>query len=450
VTATLPFTPDLWPDDYPPEPDFDEPEPAPVDDFWDARPVLRHIHDFARARRVAPWAVFGATLARVVAATEPNAQLPPTIGSYASLNLFVGMVGPPGAGKDAARKVANEALDLGKHEAFLTAPLGSGEGLSHMFMRESKEGAEQYNVAALVTIGEIDTLTALVKRQSSTVSSQLRQAAMGEQLGFFYVDTAKRMMVPEHRYRMCLLAGIQPKRAGGLLDDADGGTPQRFVWLPATDPQAPDDAPECPTPMLWEPPRWHETGRGSTVAGMYRNPVAICSEAEQTIVRAHLARTRGHGDALDGHALLTRLKVAAALAILEGRCEVRDADWNLSGAVMAVSDRTREMCVKVLAEESLRNNKQQAVAEAARTIVVQERVNEAAVQRVARTLRRALAKAGIEGRSGGELRRAVAGPDRQYFDAALTSLVMAAVASEEKSETRGQVGMRYRFVGDES
>lgn len=420
------------------------PAPVAAEDFWSSRRSLHHLHTFARARRVAPWAVLGAALAQVVAATEPNAQLPPTIGSYASLNLFVGLVGKPGTGKDAARKVAKEALELPKDSKFLTAPLGSGEGLAHMFMREGKEGAEQVNDAALVTIGEIDTLTALVKRQSSTVASQLRQAAMGEELGFFYVDTSKRMMVPEHRYRMCLLAGIQPKRAGGLLGDADGGTPQRFVWLPAYDPDAPDDAPECPEPMLWVPPKWHEAG-GKQAGGMYRAAVQLPKAATDMVIAAHLARTRGQGDALDGHAILTRLKVAAALAILEGRTYVDDMDWELSGTVMATSDATREMCIRELEDANRRDNVRQAEAEAARTIVVQERVDDAAVQRVARGIRRALA------RSGGpvahaDLRKTLAGRDRAYFEPAITALMLAGDVLEDKVEHHNQRGIQYRLA----
>lgn len=444
---TVGFDPDVWPDGW-----EDDPPPDPVeavDQFWTTRRSLAHIHTFARARRVAPWATLGCVLARVVAATDPNIQLPPTIGSYASINLFVGLVGPPGSGKDAARKVASEAVDLGNDADFLTASLGSGEGLSHMFMRESKDGPEQHNTRALVTIGEIDTLAALVKRQASTVTSQLRQAAMGEQLGFFYVDAAKRMMVPEHRYRLCLLAGIQPKRAGALLDEADGGTPQRFVWLPAFDPAAPDIKPECPAPMLWEPPRWHDSEIGRHVGGMYRVPLPIPKQAADTVESAHLARTRGRGDALDGHALLTRLKVAAALAILEGRWAVDDTDWELSAVVMAVSDRTRQMCTEALTLESHRVNKQQAEAEATRTIVVQERVNDAAVKRVARALRRALTRAGARGATGSELRKSVSGPDRQYLESALSSLVLAGDVLEEATEYRGQSGVRYRLTGDE-
>lgn len=420
--------------------------PAPVvDDFWSARRSLRHLHTYARARRVAPWAVLGAALANVVAATEPNAQLPPTIGSYASLNLFIGLVGPAGTGKDAARKVAKEALELPKDSKFITAPLGSGEGLAHMFMRERKEGAEQVNDAALVTIGEIDTLGALMKRQSSTVSSQLRQAAMGEELGFFYVDTSKRMMVPEHRYRMCLLAGIQPKRAAVLLGDADGGTPQRFAWMPAFDPEAPDVVPDCPDPMLWVPPRWHEAG-GRQIGGMYRSAVKLPQIAVDTVIAAHLARTRGQGEALDGHALLTRLKVAAALAILEGRTFVDDEDWALSGLVMATSDATRQLCLDELSKANQRDNVRQAEAEATRTIVVQERIDEASIQRVARGIKRNLAR-----NSGpvahADLRKCLAGRDRTYFEPALNALMLAGDVLEEKTEHHNQHGRQYQLAG---
>lgn len=420
-------------------------EPSGELEFWAARPSLTHLHTYARARRVAPWAVLGATLANVVTATEPNAQLPPTIGSYASLNLFVGLVGPAGTGKDAARKVAKEAFELPKECKFLTAPLGSGEGLAHMFMKEGKDGAEQVNDAALVTIGEIDTLGALMKRQSSTVSSQLRQAAMGEELGFFYVDTSKRMMVPEHRYRMCLLAGIQPKRAGALLGDADGGTPQRFVWLPAFDPEAPDEAPACPEPMMWVPPKWHEAG-GKTIGGMYRAAVKLPQIAVDTVISAHLARTRGQGEALDGHALLTRLKVAAALAILEGRTAVDDEDWRLSGIVMATSDATRQLCLDELNKANLRDNVRQAEAEATRTIVVQERVDEASIQRVARGIKRNLAR-NIGPVAHADLRKCLPGRDRTYFEPALNALMIAGDVLEEKTEHHNQHGRQYLLAG---
>lgn len=414
--------------------------------FWAARLSLTRIHGFARGRRVSPWAVLGGALTRVVAATEPNVQLPPTIGSYASLNLFIGLVGKSGAGKDAATKVARDAVDLGNdHPKFITAPLGSGEGMSHMFMKWGDDGLEQYNRSALVTIGEIDTLGALVQRQSSTVGSQLRQAAMGEALGFFYVDTAKRMLTPEHQYRMCLLAGIQPKRSGVLLGEADGGTPQRFVWLPATDPDAPDKRPDCPEPLLWVPPKWHEAG-GVHVGGQYRNVIDVCDTACDIIDKAHLARTRDEGDALDGHALLTRLKVAAALAILEGRCNVGDDDWELSADVMVVSDAARETCIKALATEGVERNQKQAEAEATRAIVVGERVDEAKVRRASAGVKRKLAR--VDGwLAASDIRSSLSPGLREYAEASLHALVLSGAIEDRAVTYRGAPGTQYRLVG---
>ena len=39
----------------------------------------------------------------------------------------------------------------------------------------------------------------------------------------------------------------------------------------------------------------------------------------------------GNGHTLDSHSLLARLKVAAALGLLDGRIEVNDDDWQLAG-----------------------------------------------------------------------------------------------------------------------
>lgn len=425
----------------------DERQEAKPADFWTERPVFEHIRTYARSRMSGPWAVLGSVLTRVVAATPPYVQIPPVIGTAASLNLFIGLVGPSGSGKGAAAGVAGEVLDLGHFEdSFRTAPLGSGEGLSHMFMRPGKRGepAEMYNQAALVEIPEIDNLAALANRQASTLNGQLRQAAMGEQLGFFYVDEAKRMMVPEHRYRMCLWAGIQPRRSAALLGDADGGTPQRFVWLPVSDRDAPDidDLPETPAPVAWRPPHW----AGCEMVELKRQNrifMQIPEVAERTIRQARQDRNRDAGDALDSHAVLTRVKVACALAILDGRTAAREDDWRLAGVIMAVSDATRTMCVEALAAVQREANARMALAEAERTIIVGEKVSEADVTRVAKWVRRRLARVGAEGMQRGPLRGALPGRDRQYFDQAIDALALSGDIIQKAEEARGSATVRY-------
>lgn len=424
----------------------DERADADPAEFWKARSVLHHVHEYARARRVGPWAVLGTVLARVVANTSPHVQLPATVGGRASLNLFVGLVGPSGLGKDAAQKVARSAVVF-EHEEFATNPLGSGEGIPKMFMRinrpskaEPDPRPEQYNRAALVTIGEIDTFTALKDRSGATLTGQLRQAAMGEQLGFFWSDEAKRMMVPEHAYRLCLIAGIQPARAAGLLADHDGGTPQRFIWLPAGDPDAPDVAPDEPEPLLWVPPEW------VLVKRTFGDPcweVNLPAVVRDTIDAARLRRLRLEGDALDSHALLTRTKVATALAVLDGKTSVDEEDWALSAVIMAMSDQQRELCQRTLTAEATKVNRTQAVAEAERAVVVEKRVDEERVKRVCQKVKIKLATLGPT--TAAALRRSFTSRDRDALEDALDHLVGAGEVVAEAVEDKTRVGTVYRL-----
>jgi hypothetical protein len=69
--------------------------------FWEARPELAAIRQYARAAMASPWAVLGCTLARVALSVPPVVVLPPVgndSSAVASLNLFVGLVAPSGVG----------------------------------------------------------------------------------------------------------------------------------------------------------------------------------------------------------------------------------------------------------------------------------------------------------------------------------------------------------------
>lgn len=437
-----------------------------VASFWERRPFLRYVDTYARSRYCAPWAVLGSVLALAASSVEPNIQLPAIIGSEASLNLFVGLVGPSGGGKDIAFGVAKRMLDVrcGAEQVLTDViPLGSGEGLSHIYMkhppkptrrRRDDEDSEliglaagqgsdapiQYRTRALVTIKEIDTLDAIGQRKGSTLGGQLRQGWSGDQIGFHYVDTAKRMIVPEHSYRLCIVAGIQPGRAQSLLSSAesDGGTPQRFLWLPATDPTMSMDAPATPLPVEWMPP-------------VYQGRVVfdVCPEASEVILEAHVKRNRGDGDALDGHALLTRLKVAAALAMLDSRdarmqCTVTAEDWELAGIVMAVSDRTRAAVQRHLADAARLQNEKTAVAKAHEAIVMTETVENAAVRKAQRWVLGRLS--GQEWAKNADLRKD-AGRNKPTLAEALDGLVASGRVEVRTFEYRGNTGYEYRLAG---
>ncbi|WP_237082123.1 hypothetical protein [Mycobacteroides abscessus] len=308
------------------------------DEFFTATTELQTIHQWARARYAAPWAVFGAVLLRVAATTEPHVQLPGLIGGRASLNLMAAFVSASGGGKGISDKVARLAWPAD----ILEQPIGSGEGLAATFKRPDKEheNSDPPTTRAILNVPEIDTLAGLASRQGSILLAQLKSVAMGEQIGQANASKATSRVVQAHTYRCCLSVGAQPGHCGVILDDTTGGTPQRFLWFPTTDPSMPADAPTDPGPLNTRLPLWGPDSSG--VVEIIYGP----DEIRQNVITAHLARQRGDANALDGHALLTRLKVAATLAILHHRSAVSELDWELSGAVMAVSNATRDWIVE--------------------------------------------------------------------------------------------------------
>lgn len=407
-----------------------------ADPVWSSRPVLAHVHRFARARRANPWAVLGVVLARVVTAVGPAVTLPPIVGGHGSLNLFVALVGAASAGKGSATAAARDAVTL---PPLREAGPGSGEGLAHLFASRQRGDLVRHETAVLLNVHEVDTLTALTQRRGATLLPELRKAWMGEPLGFAYADPSKRIELPEHTYRLCLVAGVQPSRAGELWGSADGGTPQRFVWLPVSDTDAPDTAPAAPDPVEWNPPTLPPVDPRTGL-----RPLTVCDTARHVLDRDRLATLRtdtitddpGH----TGHDGLARLKVAAALALLDGRADVTDDDWTLAGHVMARSNETRDAVLAHLARRTSAQNRRRGEQEAERAVTVAEHLADTAAQRVAGVVRRALARRD-EWVSSSDVRRAVASPDRGYFDEAVDRLVDAGVVEVDDTGR----GSRFRL-----
>ncbi|ETB35614.1 MULTISPECIES: hypothetical protein [Mycobacterium avium complex (MAC)] len=350
-----------------------------TDEFWSSRPALQHVLTLARARGVGPWATLGAVLARAIATVPPEICLPGIVGSRMSLNLFIALVGPSGGGKGAAEAAALDGFSLPYVEI---VPLGSGEGINRTFRPVGTKPDEPNPVtAAIFSAAEIDTVAAVASRQGSTLSSELRKVYSGEQLGFANAGKDTRSIVAAGSYRACLTIGVQPLRSHTLLGASDGGLPQRFVWLPTSDPDAPDEPPPDPGKWKVSRPSWLRA-IGSTVD-------LIVPETASKAIRAHrlaVLREDPHVDPLDGHALLTRLKVAAALMALDGRTVVSAEDWSLAGYVMDVSNYTRERCQRALAEQSRSANAGRALAAADREEIISDRKLQRAKEAILRKM----------------------------------------------------------------
>lgn len=423
-------------DEGDPEPGPDE-RAAELDEFdgqfWAAREELAAIYAYSHGRYTSPWSVLGAVLCRVLATVPPWITLPPVIGGRGSLNFFCALVGPSGGGKGASAAVAGELVPTDTHQA----KLGSGEGLAKTYGKTTKvDGVptyEQIRNAAVFSVDEVDTVAGLGSRSGATLMPQLRSVFSGETLGFGYADATKAVIVPGHTYRATLYVGVQPGRAGALLDEADGGTPQRFIWLPTTDPRIGTielDVDQLPQPLDVEL-SW----------GPYRRDMEIPEIVISTIRQAHIARQRGEGDALDGHALFAREKVAAGLAVLNGRDYMNEADWELSVIVMDMSDRTRK-AVEAELRASAEREAQNKGREMGNVFDAREgHIEDRKRARVEAATLRALAKAGEGGLTFNGIRHTLASRDRDMLGdivEALKTMGRVVYRDSESSERGGR------------
>ena len=147
---------------------------------------------------------------------------------------------------------------------------------------------------------------------------------------------------------------------------------------------------------------------------------------ELEIRRAAVARARGDSDALDGHALFCREKLAYALAILDRRVEIDSEDWRLAGIVAEVSDWWRARTVvshqEFLADESRDRGQLRGVENAAAELgKTQEQVER--VQRVLDKVIDKIKRSMPDGISTRDLTRKISGRDQGMVKGALDYLV---------------------------
>jgi hypothetical protein len=423
---------------------------AAENEFWRSRSVLAHIDTFARARLVSPWAVFGVTLARVVAATDPDLVLPPP-PSEGTLNTFVALVGRSGAGKSAAMDVSRDAVIIEKEAR--EHPIGSGEGIATVYVHREGPGKELVPHArtALFEADEIGTVGALKARSGSTLMDALRKMWSGRLLGNTNRNKDTDLPVAKHTYRACFIAGVQPGAADILLNEAETGlgTPQRFLWFRASDTTLSAQRPAEPVPVSWAPPRTAQQedtdlflqNELDGLGGIQR--IELCSGAQTAVDEAALARA--HGMEIDGHLLFCKLKVGAGLMLLDGRTdELNEEDWALAGIVMAHSTSVRdELSAEMRATEARRNvarGRAMGVQQAAQVeAFVEKRTEDIAVK-----LDKHITMDWI---STKDLRGKLRSTDRDVFDDAASIRVQAGTwETKQEQHTNGTQATYYRLA----
>lgn len=406
-------------------------------EFWTSRPVLTHIRRAAHARVVSADVVLHATLSRLAAMTSHQLHFDSGRGE-SSLNYFAAAVGPSGAGKSTAAKAARgliaqpsylapspDGMGIAFHDGL---PLGSGEGIAEAFMgtkeietgdvrangqpiTKKMRGMVRNNVFAVADEGEM--LLKIGERNGATIGAVIRSAWGGETIGQANASEDRTRIVPAGTYSLGMLVGFQPGTALPLLLDTGPGTAQRFVWASAVDPTIPDDP--IPHPGVLGVNLNAQGWRDSAVTGCMTFPAGVVAELR----REHLAKARGEliVDERDSQAPLMRCKIAALLALLDGRLEVDDVDWKLAGQVWLTSCGVRDALVEhgqgELAREA-EEAQQRRIQLAERTAAVVGQVDGKLV-RLAQALAEKVTEAG--GMTRGAARRTLRSDSRSLFDA---------------------------------
>lgn len=333
-----------------------------IAELFDSTPELRMIRRYAQEQMVAPFGLLSAAIPRALSCLPPRYVLPAVVGTPAPLNLFVALVGRSGAGKDATGELVREVLRLPasvEADLYIGRP-GSSEGLAKMYgyMKREKKGSGRASRPVftysriLASLPEVDSLTALMGRDGSILSATLREVWIGSRFGFDYAHEHTKFVVGSKRYRFCLLLGVQPGRAGSILQGRDGGLPQRFFWAsvqpflemhqPPTGDSSdlkPIDLPEVPGEAA-ETERWRQD-MATDAPFDELVELTIPDEVRAQILKARELSLLGLTSDNEGHRLLVQEKVAMGLAVIHGKVDgFTRKHWEMAGLMLRASDDT--------------------------------------------------------------------------------------------------------------
>jgi hypothetical protein len=401
--------------------------------FYESRPELKEIREYAHRWGAPADPVLYAILTRISATVPPGQRVQTGILSPigASLNLFVAAVGPSGSCKSSSASIARPYFQPGVLNMLDGLGLGSGEGLAEAYMGwveidagelnkngtpKTKKIKQQIRENIFIVVDEGEALTKKMAQDTNVVGPTIRSAADGKTLGQANADENRNRHIAEGRYSLGMLVGFQPETVVPLFADSAAGTPQRFVYCFTTA----DDIPEDPAGQLIA-----DVPQLMTFPGVRMD---MTQEIKAEIYRDHIAHMRGvvDEDRMDARRNLTKAKLAGLLTLLNDstRQIVGQEEWDLAEIMWQTScnvrdyyraeakaaDRTRRD--QADAQYAVREGKAEAAREAARDGYVPK-----AVIRCAKLIAKHVHDGNVS--TANQAEQKLASRDRHLFDDAM-------------------------------
>lgn len=378
------------------------------DDFYAEHQHLRQIRRAAQANQVSPDAVLACVLGRTAARLPIAATV-----NGSPVNYATAIVGSSGSGKSTSNRTARNLIpDVGTD--YDGRGVGSGEGLIQAYLsrRKTDDGGwqnTQIRDAAIFYVDEGESLLRLKSREGSTTMANIRSMWSGDQVGNTNAQQETTRHLDADTYRFVFLVGLQPNYAAELLADDHAGTPQRFLWVAAGDPDAP------PTPPTWPGPIELPTPPTA--------PFTLDDEVRRTVAdRRHRANVEGgHHDPHESHASLIQLRTAAILAyLLDGRGIVTPFDWHLAAVIV---DNSRQVRAELQRHHESQQNAEEVNRQTNRLVTQDQAYANAHERRITSVGNVIVARLEKSDRlTLNEVRQAVASRDRGFLNEALDRL----------------------------
>ena len=331
-------------------------------DLWSATPRLQHIAQAADSLGRNRLAMLAVTLARILAEVDPNVSLPGVrdgaIGTRASINLGVALVGSSGQGKSTFKGASADLL--GRDQRAIEGDPSTGQGLIQAYLEWDADAGQNVlksDPRRIFIVDEIDKLGALGTDTGSTLLGEIRTMLTGGSTGSMNATKERQRMLHAGTYNFQLVIGVQPARAAALLDGRDAGTPQRFIWVPVTDPKTalhPDDRPSWPGELGWNDAFLLGFEVGEPIV---RYPDWLLEELKDYDYKISLESSHGGELSRHGHQNLLRLKVATGIAFLHESPVIEDLHVEITDMILASSRRTQLECERAVAETAFLKKK---------------------------------------------------------------------------------------------
>lgn len=394
--------------------------------FWNSRESLKKIYGLGRKKVIAPYSLLGMVLMRVMHGIPWNVYYRSFRGPQ-PLNSLGAFVGPTGTGKSLTLDVVSDYV------AFADSPItmggdgtwtsviepGSGEAIPEHYMAwyEDESGKKRKdwkntNHSALFAFDEIGMLESRQAREGATIIEFAKQGWSGGVLGRELASGRGTMLLPKS-YRFGMFANVQPARAGILFTASaiSGGLPSRFLFFSTQDSNARKEYDDTPATVIKLP-------QVNWVGVDYIDALPSMNAAH----RAESFKSVDGGlDELDSHLLLTRAKVAVALAVMDGRSELNEEDWELSKYVINHSKETRAQVLQVLKGAFGKEIARQGEAAGIKSAIAAEVADNRMILHVAKRITQLRAEGVPElGQKG--LRKRLRNNQRPYFKDAMKYL----------------------------